>query len=222
MSDDDKRPAFMGGTILEHVTVIVGLCRFQHVSLPLCATHALSWSVTHVALFTLALALFGKIGAIVFGAIVIAWALRMDLLVGLSFALLEFGYAMVARELVLAPLASRGTATVVALSLVSIVLAFALEGGMHRVFQGHLPPPPPRSAMPVAQRPLGLIYFAIFFGPFVMALDLTMRLTGYRSALDLRVQAIANAWHREAADAAAQPTLRDWHERAMEPSRRSS
>ena len=210
----DDRPAFIGGSILEHVTLIVSLCRFQHVSLPLCAMHCLSWSVTHIALFTLVFALFGTPGAIVFAAIVVIWALRMDLLVGVFFGLLEAAYAFAAHRLVLEA-TSWATGAIVATALAGIVAAFAMEGGMHRVLQGHLPPPPPRSAMPAAQRPLGLIYFAIFFGPFVMALDLAMRLIGYRRSLNGSVNAIANAWHREAAAAATQPHLRDWHQRAI-------
>jgi hypothetical protein len=57
-----KLPVFIGGSLAEHKLFIGTVCRFEHVSVPLCLFHYLTWTVVHVAMYVIAERLFGPVG----------------------------------------------------------------------------------------------------------------------------------------------------------------
>jgi len=213
-----ENPAFFGGTVAEHVMFVVALCRFQHHSLGLSLVHYLTWSIVHMALYAMALALFGPVGAWVLAAALVAWALRMDVGVGLLFGLLELLYVLAVSSL-LAALATPPLTTVL-YALGALVGALILEGASHVLVQGYPPGPPARAAadLSVRQKLAFLPYFVVVFGLFFLTLDLAMRLGGHRSSEHRRANAIAARWHREAVEreqGAADSRELVWHRKAI-------
>lgn len=212
---------FIGGTMAEHVLFVVALCRFQHHSLKLSLIHYLTWSSMHVGLYAIALALFGPIGAIVFGVAVVAWAMRMDVRVGLLFGLLELGCALAANALLPADALAAGNAgKTVAIAFGGMVAALVVEVASHLVLQGYPPRPPVRAmaTMPVGHKLAFVPYFVVTFGLFFLMLDLAMRLLGYRGQLHAQANAISAGWHQDAvsgAKAASKSREGDWHRRAI-------
>jgi hypothetical protein len=211
-------PVFFGGTVSEHVMFVVALCRFQHHSLALSAIHYLTWSVVHVALYAIALALFGPTGAWVLGASLVAWAMRMDVRVGLLFGLLELLYVAAANGLV-AALPAPALATV-AYAIGALIGALMLELASHLLVQGYPPGPPARAVagLSVRQKLAFLPYFVVTFGLFFLTLDLAMRFGGHRSVQHRRVNAIAAQWHQDAFDrarGASKSRELMWHRRAV-------
>jgi hypothetical protein len=99
-SPSQPLPRFIGGSIDEHLLVVVALCRFQHHSLKLASIHYLTWSAMHVGLYAIAMLLFGTTGAAVLGGILVGWAARLDARAGLVFGLLEVACAFGAHALV--------------------------------------------------------------------------------------------------------------------------
>ena len=122
----ELNPVFFGGTVSEHVMFVVALCRFQHHSLALSLIHYLTWSIVHVALYVIASALFGHAGAWVLAAVLVVWAVRMDVRVGLLFGLLELLYIAAANSFVAA--LGAPVLTTVAYALGALVGALILEG----------------------------------------------------------------------------------------------
>jgi hypothetical protein len=116
-------PVFVGGTIAEHLMFMVSMCRFQHISLPLCWLHLVTWSVVHTSLFLITFKLLGLHGAIAYGVLLLAWALAMDVGVGLLFGLLELGYAYVASQIVMMSALPIGKGAVVGIAAACIVIA---------------------------------------------------------------------------------------------------
>jgi hypothetical protein len=73
----------------------------------------------------------------------LAWAMRMELRVGLVFALLELAYAFAARALV--DMLVMPAPMVAGIAFGSMVAALLLEGARHLVVQGYPPAPPTRA-----------------------------------------------------------------------------
>jgi hypothetical protein len=210
------QPVFLGGTVADHVLFVVALCRFQHHSLGLAAVHYLTWSVVHVALHSIAFTLFGPAGCIVLGIAVTAWAIRMDVAVGVLLGVLEVGYGRAAIALV--PAMGFRTGPVVALALLSLVSAIVIEARSHVVLQGYPPRPPRRiiASLPASQKGIFVPYFVVTFGLFFLTLDLAARLLGHRRDLHRRANAVASGWHEEALEGApADSRETDLHRRAI-------
>lgn len=217
-AQSELKPVFLGGTFGQHVLFLLSMCRFQHLGVPLCLLHYLTWSVVHIALFATVFTLLGFAGAVVYGAGLTVWALRMDMRVGLLFGLMEAGYAMVALSLL--PVSPVAAAVTIGKAVGCLVAAMALEVLFHVLFQGHVPGPLPTTAIhvPGPQQPLIGVYLGVIFGLFFLTLDLATRFGGYRSELNAQANAVANEWHRAAAaeaEAASKNSLRDWHLRAI-------
>lgn len=211
-------PVFVGGTLTEHIMFVVALCRYQHHSLTLALVHYVTWSAMHVALYSLALALFGPIGAIVLGVAITGWALNMNLVAGLVFGLLELACATCAFALVPFEVAAGiAMGRAVLLAVGGIIASLAVEVGCHLVLQGYPPSPPARAThgMPVIQKLGFVLYFVITFGMFFLTLDLAMRLCGLRPNWHRDANAIAAEWHRDAVDIVRKPRELQWHRRAI-------
>jgi hypothetical protein len=209
-------PRYVGGTNAEHVLFVVSLCRFQHHSLALASAHYLTWGIVHVALHAIAFAVLGPIGPIALGVTLTAWAVRMDLGVGLLFGLMQLASARAAIALV--PMMGMSTGVTVAVALGAVFGAIFSEArGFHVLIQGYAPRPPSAVASLPARQKVGFVpYFVFTFGPFFLTLDLAMRLLGYRKSLHRRANAIAATWH-ELALPAASPDSREMrlHRRAV-------
>jgi len=211
------QPVFMGGTIAEHRMFILSLCRYQHVSLLLCLFHYVTWSVSQIALFVLVGKLLGPIGATALAVLLIAWALAVEVRVGVVFGFLVAGYALLARDVLeLSTISSWTAGTTVLFAATAIMISLAVESASHVVIQGIPFGPPSRKSftLPRGQLPLVGLYFAVVFGLFFLTLDLTMRLLGYHGQEHLRVNEITNDWHRVAAaefEASGELRKRDWH-----------
>lgn len=93
------KPVFLGGSFGEHILFVLSMCRFQHLGMPLCLLHFVTWSVVHIALFAMVFTLFGGVGALIYGVALAAWAMLLDVRIGMLFGLMEAGYAMVAMDL---------------------------------------------------------------------------------------------------------------------------
>jgi hypothetical protein len=204
MNDATTRPVFLGGTIAEHLLFVVALCRFQHHALPLALVHYLTWSVVGLALHVLAFTIGGSLGPIVLGFAVTAWAVRLDVRVGLLFGLMQAAYACTTLAVVHA-LAPTSRAAIVGLGLAAIVAAIMTEVASHHVLQGYGPRPPARAlaGVPGSHKLAFVPYFVVTFGIFFLTLDLAMRIAGHRGHLHRRVNALATEWHKDALGAAA-------------------
>lgn len=211
-------PVFIGGTVRQHVLFVASTCRYDHQNVPLCFVHYLTWSVMQVSLFVIAFALFGPFGAIVYGAAMVGWAVRMDVLVGLIYGVLFVGYGFAA-DFLMSGRIMTGTASAITVgaALACAVAALAVEASAHIVFTGRPPLPPSRNTTHLSafQLPMLGLYFAVLFGLFFLTLDLAMRFAGYRRELNREANAVTNDWHRVAAEAAQKPSVRDWHLRAI-------
>lgn len=212
------KPVFLGGSLGEHILFVLSMCRFQHLGLPLCLFHFLTWSVVHIALFAIVFTLFGGVGALIYGVALAAWTILLDVRIGMLFGLMEAGYAMIAMDLLSGSPAA--TSVTVGKAVGCLVAALAVEVGFHQLLQGHVPGPLPEKAIhvPGPQQPLIGIYLGVVFGLFFLTLDLAMRFWSYRGELHRCVNATASDWHRAAAheaEAVSKLSMRDWHLRAM-------
>jgi len=216
--ESNLEPRFTNGTVSEHILFVVSLCRFQHHSLGLASVHYLTWSAMHVGLYVIALSTFGVPGAIALCALLVGWALRMDLRVGLVFAMMELGYATVAHRL-FETLAISPSA-IAAVAFGGMVASLIVEVASHVLFQGYKPAPPAQVSEALrARQKLGFaLYFVVAFGLFFLTLDLAMRLLGYRASLHRRANAFAREWHRDAARGESAANARElaWHLRAID------
>jgi hypothetical protein len=204
MNDATTKPVFLGGTLAEHLLFVVALCRFQHHTLPLALVHYLTWSVVGLALHVVAFTAFGSFGPVVLGLALTAWALGLDVRVGLLFGLMQAAYAYTTLTVLHALAPASGAATV-GLALAAIVAAILTEVASHHVVQGYGPRPPAGAlaGMRRAHRLAFVPYFVVTFGIFFLTLDLAMRLVGHRGDLHRRANALATGWHRDALEAAA-------------------
>jgi hypothetical protein len=203
MDHTSTKPVFLGGTVAEHLLFVLALCRFQHHTLPLALVHYVTWSVVGVALHVLALTLAGPLGPIILALALTAWAVRLDVRVGLLFGLMQIAYAWTTLAVLRALIPSSEAATG-GLALVAIVAALTTEVASHHVLQGYGPRPPPRAVAGLSRlrRAAFVPYFVMTFGIFFLTLDLAMRVLAHRRHLHLRANAIAAAWHEDVVSAA--------------------
>jgi hypothetical protein len=194
----EEAPVFVGGSVAQHVTFVVSLCRYQHHDLRLAAVHYATWSVVHLALHTIAFTLFGPPGVIALAALLTAWAMRMDFGIGVAFGLMQAIYARAA--IALAPTIALSSGPKIGLALLAMVAAIVVEARSHVWLQGYPPRPPKRAVatLPKRQKVAFVPYFVFTFGLFFMTLDLAMRLLGYRSALHRCANAITAEWQQQA------------------------
>lgn len=172
---------------------VVAVCRFQHDTLPLAAVHYLTWSLLHVGLYALAFLGAGTVGAFALAIALACWAMRLDLRIGLLFALWTASCAAAASAIV--PVLAWTTSATAVASVVSIAVAFVLELASHLVLQGHHPRVPRDAPRSPAYAVTFFFYFVVLFGFFFLTLDLAMRHAHMRVSLHRRVSDIVGTWH---------------------------